>query len=67
MPDGIRDQIRAADQELEDLRREMDAEADRNGGHIPHDLAVKFAERLEEVTSRGWALRAKLRTPAPSS
>jgi hypothetical protein len=65
-PDEIRAAIRAADAELDALRGEMDAEADVNGGSIPREKALAFAARLEEVDGRRWALRAKLRTPAPT-
>lgn len=59
----VRAELLKAEQELDRLRGEMDAEADANGGHIEHDLAVKFAARLEDVNGRIWDLRGRLPTP----
>jgi hypothetical protein len=65
-PDKIRRQIREAEDELDRLRGQMDAAVDVHGGSLPRELAEDFARRLEAVTSEIWALKARLRTPAPS-
>lgn len=64
-PDEVRAELQAAMDERARLRGEMDSEVDANGGCIDRDRAEEFTRRLEEVDSRIWAAKAKLRTPPP--
>ncbi len=66
-PNEVRAAIRAAEQDLETVRREMDECADKNGGFIPRAAAEAFARRLEDAETRRWEFRTLLRTPRPSA
>ncbi len=65
-PDEIRNQIRAAEEELDRLRGQMDSAVDAHGGHLPRELAEDFARRLEAVMSEIWQLKGRLRSSVPS-
>jgi hypothetical protein len=61
---SIQQQLDAAEEELADVRRQMDVEADK--GWVDKKAAFELSDRAQELNARVWHLKGELRKAAGS-